>query len=91
MRRFLRRRSREDAVTLRFDEIELILGAMLPKAAREAAWWSNAPPMGRGYVQCSAWLSAGFEAELLAGERARFRRKGSAGLPAATQALCPVE
>lgn len=62
LRRFLRRR-RQKNVRLSFDEIERIIGAFLPKAAHDPAWWSNAPPQGRGFVQCQAWLDAGYVAE----------------------------
>ncbi|HZV09145.1 MAG TPA: hypothetical protein VFF94_05285 [Novosphingobium sp.] len=55
LRRFLVRRRRGEAVRLTLDEIERIIGAILPKAAIDPAWWSNDPPDGhRGFVQCRA-------------------------------------
>lgn len=60
LRRFLRRR-RDDSVILTFAEIELIIGGFLPHAANDPAWWRNEPAAGRRFVQCSAWLDAGFE------------------------------
>lgn len=63
-------------------DIERIIGAILPKAARDPAWWSNAPAAGRGLVQCGAWLEAGFHAKPdRAGDGLWFRRAGAdAGL-----------
>jgi hypothetical protein len=77
LRRYLRRRGREvDELVLSFDEIERILGAMLPKAARQEDWWTNEPTHGRGFVQCRAWIEAGFEAHpSVATETVQFRRQ----------------
>lgn len=61
LRRYLRQRGGQD-VTLSFIDIERIIGAMLPKAALDPGWWSNAPGGGRGFVQCDAWLGAGYVA-----------------------------
>lgn len=75
LRRYLRRR-RDDLVELTFADIELIIGAILPHAANKPGWWANEAKTGRGLVQCSAWLEAGFEvAELEAGKRVCFRRQ----------------
>ncbi len=60
------------AVTLRFGEIESILGARLPDSARKhAAWWSNSL---RSW-QSRTWLGAGFRARAsLRDERVEFYR-----------------
>lgn len=74
LRRFLRRR-REDSVILTFAEIEQIIGALLPHAARAPDWWGNTPGEGRRLVQRRAWLDAGFEAQgPQLGQRVCFRR-----------------
>jgi hypothetical protein len=58
---YLRRR-RGAEVRLTFTEVERIIGGLLPKAARKADWWANAPSSERRFVQCAAWLEAGFQA-----------------------------
>jgi hypothetical protein len=57
---FLRdRQATEVAIT--FQEIEAILGARLPPAARaHRAWWSNNPSNN---VMTRSWLAAGFHSE----------------------------
>jgi hypothetical protein len=59
-------------VRMRFDEIETLLGAGLPKGAREKkTWWTN-----EDSGHASAWLQAGFDAEVdLEGEQVVYRRK----------------
>ena len=57
--KYLQRRQ-EDELRLSLAEIEQILGAMLPNAALNPVWWSNASQSGRGFIQCDAWLGAGF-------------------------------
>jgi|GEM_PF-642912 len=69
LRRFLRRR-RGEAVQLDFDEIELIIRALLPKAAFTPDWWANRSTGGRRAIQCRAWLDAGYRAEPLLARRA---------------------
>lgn len=59
--RYLRRR-RGAEVSLTFDDVERIIGALLPRAAGAASWWTNAPPEGHAFVQCHAWLGAGYHA-----------------------------
>lgn len=41
---------------------EPVTGVEVPRAANDPSWWSNEPTVGRGFVQCSAWLDAGFHA-----------------------------
>lgn len=65
-------RQTADSVSLRFDELEEILGFPLPpSAARHGAWWQN----DHGHSQARSWLDAGFRASA---DRARrtvtFRR-----------------
>lgn len=73
---FLRRWKRTNigqSVDLTFAEIERILGAILPKAASNRGWWQNGSSSGREFVQCAAWINAGFEASLIEKEeRVRF-------------------
>lgn len=74
------RRVSAQPVTLPFAEIESILGARLPDAARKyPAWWSNSArsPQGR------SWLSAGFRARVsLRDERVEFYLAASPSEPA---------
>ena len=44
-------------ITLRFTEVDDLLGAPLPPAAWSAAWWSNTQPNS---VHQRAWLCAGW-------------------------------
>lgn len=62
LRRFLRRRRTGD-VLLTFDEIEQIIGALLPHAAANPEWWGNAASQARGRSQSYAWLEAGYRAQ----------------------------
>ncbi|MGR4863225.1 DUF7662 domain-containing protein [Caulobacter sp. LARHSG274] len=71
------RRQRHAEFELTFAEIELILGAMLPKSAGRPQWWANVTDAGAAHVQRKAWIDAGYDAFLLVGkERVRFRRSG---------------
>lgn len=74
LHRFLRRHRKSDEVVLTFAEIERIIGAILPKAVKDPAWWSNTPLQGRAGVQTRAWLEAGFQASLGKGEVVTFTR-----------------
>lgn len=66
-------------VTLRFAEIESILGARLPDSARKhPAWWSNSSQCGQSHV----WRSAGFRARAsLRGETVEFFRGAASTEP----------
>lgn len=60
---------------MRFNEIEGILGFILPPSSRRhRAWWSNNPTNN---VMTHAWLNAGFQTEAVDLEQGRliFRRK----------------
>ena len=47
-----------EPVTLRFAQIEQLLGRALPDSARaKAGWWSN---RSKGAVQAAAWMGAGY-------------------------------
>lgn len=62
-----------DAITLRFAEIEALIGAALPASARAAkAWWSNRD----SGTQAAAWMQAGYRVVTvdLAGEQVSFRK-----------------
>lgn len=87
--RFLRRRRHED-VRLSFDEIERIIGAMLPHAADDPVWWANDPPRERGFIQCRAWLEAGYRAQSEWPLRAIvFRANATASVSSAGERLAP--
>jgi hypothetical protein len=61
---FLRRwavRNDGQEVELTLAQIEGLIGAPLPKAAADIAWWSD----DLSGVQSRAWLEAGFEAKLI--------------------------
>jgi hypothetical protein len=48
-----------DTVVLRFDEIEDLLGFMLPTAAQvQPEWWSAGEPGGEPSAQARAWVVA---------------------------------
>jgi hypothetical protein len=59
-----------------FAEIEDLLGRPLPPSARRRAeWWANEDPDITAHVQCRAWQSAGYAAEVnLTGKAVTFRR-----------------
>jgi len=65
------RETRGNEVRLSFAEIEQLLGAGLPKGARERrTWWSNDDS-----GPAAAWTTAGFEADVdLQGETVVYRR-----------------
>jgi hypothetical protein len=72
------RRRRQPVVELSFADIERIIRALLPHCAADASWWTNERKFERGFVQCRAWLDAGFEAEpAVRGEKVVFRRVGA--------------
>lgn len=70
------RRQKVDSVEMSFRDIELTLRDMLPKSAQRPQWWANEQSADSSHVQCKAWLSAGYEAFLIAdADRVRFRRR----------------
>lgn len=49
-----------ERVSMRFHEIEKVLGSELPKSAkRHRPWWAN----NKHHIQATAWLDAGYETE----------------------------
>ena len=63
--------------TLTFVQIERIIGAALPRSARQyPAWWANERAGGR-HVQAKAWLAAGWRVQRADQERewVRFERE----------------
>ena len=71
---YLRRRRERQSVELTFDDIERIIGALLPNSAQNPDWWSNETTDPR-QVQCRSWREAGFRALVLDGEdRVQFVR-----------------
>lgn len=70
------RRQKVDSLDMSFRDIELTIRDMLPKSAQRPQWWANEQSADSRHVQCASWLSAGYEAFLIAGaDRVRFRRK----------------
>jgi hypothetical protein len=68
---------RAPIATLKFADIERIIGDALPAAAHEhRPWWGN-QTSNLGSRQCYAWLDAGWEVDTvdLARETVRFRRR----------------
>ena len=69
-------------VTITFDEIERMVGALPTSATKYPAWWGNEAGAGH-HVQAKAWLNSGREVESvdLAGRRVVFSaaswRRGS--------------
>jgi hypothetical protein len=48
-------------IHMSFEEVEEILGFVLPRTARERPqWWANEENGKTGHVQCRAWLDAGY-------------------------------
>ena len=66
-----------------FAELEAVLGASLPKAARQSAWWT-----GEGKAHQRAWLDAGWRGSDIGPGVVGFRRIAApdAAEPAAPQA-----
>lgn len=63
------------SLTLRFGDIEQIIGGTLPRSAHDhRPWWANS-----GNTQAQGWLGAGYEVDTvdLRGEWVRFRRVGA--------------
>ena len=67
-----------DQVRLSFAQIEALLGAALPRSAREKrGWWSNDET---GHA--AAWVGAGFEADVdLEGQAVTYRRADDPNRP----------
>ncbi len=64
----------EATVTIRFADLEAILGRQLPRSARrDKPWWANAST----HSQARAWLSAGWRVDGvdMRGETVRFSRR----------------
>jgi hypothetical protein len=75
LRRYLARQ-RAARVEMTFNEIENMIGALLPKAAARAVWWDEAAASGAA-VQTRAWRGAGYRAQLGANERVVFERNAT--------------
>src|SRR5580692_2313984 len=67
------RQQRRDVVSIKFAEIEKIIGSKLPASARYRAWWSN---NDFNSVLTKVWLEAGFKSEQvdMAKHKLIFRR-----------------
>ena len=67
--------SRAD-ITLRFADLEQVLGFLLPASAyNRRPWWGN-DTGASGHVQAHAWMAAGWRVDSvdLGAERVHFRR-----------------
>ena len=74
-----------DRVSMRFGDIENLVGFNLPKSSRDyRAWWANNPSNS---VITHAWLAAGYETSEvdMAGERLTFRRVKNPAMTPATR------
>ncbi len=77
LEKFLARNTASE-VTMRFSEIEHVIGAQLPPVAfKHRAWWSNNPSNS---VITHAWLKAGYKTERvdMGAQRLVFRRSSVA-------------
>ena len=74
LRDYLKRQTLPE-LTLRFDEIETIVDAALPRAAQRASWWDTMRAPDEKMPQREACIEGGYVATRLAdGKRVRFRR-----------------
>jgi hypothetical protein len=79
LREFLRRQDRAE-LDLSFEDVEAIIGRVLPPSADSPRWWSNVRHAAMPHVQRRAWHDAGYRAFPRVGqERVVFRRR-AAGL-----------
>ena len=74
-------RQKTDAFELSFSEMERLIGALLPKAAAKAEWWSGLPAADPRAVHLTAWRSHRLRANLLPGQdRVRFEKEEAPNL-----------
>jgi hypothetical protein len=74
LRDYLKKQTRPEFV-LRFDEIEQIIDAALPRAAHRASWWETLRSPQEKMPQREACLAGGYIATRLAdGKSVRFKR-----------------
>ncbi len=74
LRDYLKQQTRPEFV-LRFDEIEQIIDAALPRAALRASWWETLRSPQEKMPQREACLAGGYIATRLAdGKSVRFKR-----------------
>ncbi|HEY2750140.1 DUF7662 domain-containing protein [Phenylobacterium sp.] len=70
------RRQKTATYEMTFPDVERIIAGLLPKSAQRSEWWANETDPQTRYVQCRAWLDAGYNAFLIKGaERVRFERR----------------
>lgn len=60
-------RQKTGELELSFEEIERIIGCMLPNSAARPQWWANIKDPDTTHVQRNAWRDAGYDAFLIAG------------------------
>ena len=74
LRDYLKKQTRVEFV-LRFDEIEEIIDAALPRAAQRASWWETLRSPQEKMPQREACLAGGYIATRLAdGKSVRFKK-----------------
>lgn len=75
LREFLRRQDRAE-LDLSFEDVEQIIGRVLPPSADSARWWANVRSASVPHVQRRAWHEAGYEAfPRVDRERVVFRKR----------------
>jgi hypothetical protein len=82
--------SNAEEVSLRFEEIEALLGAPLPPSQKHPSWWSNNPSNN---TMTRVWLEAGYRTERLDvdGRKVVFRRAARNGDNGSERVLSIVE
>lgn len=56
------KKSQKQKETLKYEEIEKILGFTLPKSGyKHRQWWEN----GGGHTQANSWLNAGWKVDVV--------------------------
>ena len=69
-------RQKDNQLVLTFAEIEDIIAAVLPRAARRASWWDSTRSPEVHMPQQEACIAAGFTATRMPqGDRVRFVRR----------------
>jgi len=75
LREFLRRQDCSE-LDLSFEDVEEIIGRVLPPSADSAGWWANVHGASMPHVQRRAWHDAGYEAfPRVDRERVVFRKR----------------
>jgi hypothetical protein len=57
-------RSGDRQITMRFDQIEQLVGKLPPTAFNRDQWWSNEKAPTTRHVQARAWAEAGYNVKV---------------------------